>query len=94
MLFCLLLAIAGRTSGQDLLIGNLRPCQDLGADPDPSNPTDNLSCPRLDNILQCYPEAQLCDGVQDCLTGSDEGVDIVALYCGTGKLSICHMIQV
>jgi len=84
----LLLAVVQRVAGQDLLIGNSRPCEDVvGADPDPNNPTDNLSCPRLDTELQCYPEAQLCDGVEQCAGGSDEGTNLVALTC-EGKLVI------
>ena len=86
---CLFLAVAHRVAGQDLRLGNLRPCQDPGADPDASNPEDNLSCPRLDQVLQCYSEAQLCNGVEDCDGGSDEGADLVALECGklsTGRL--------
>lgn len=82
VLFCLLLAIAGHAAGQDLLFGNLRPCQDPPADPDPNNPSDNLSCPRLDNILQCFSEAQFCNGVEDCTGGTDEGLNLVALDCG------------
>lgn len=90
VLCCFLLAVARRAVGQDLLIGNWRPCQDPGSDPDPDNPTDNLSCPRLDSILQCYPLSQLCNRVQDCDGGSDEGSDLVALECS--KLSASHII--
>lgn len=86
----LFLAVAHRVVGQDLQIGNRRPCQDPGFDPDPNNPEDNLSCPLLNpNLLQCYSEAQLCDGDEFCDGGSDEGDNVVALECGklsTGRL--------
>ena len=87
VLFCLLLALAQRAAGQDLLIGNQRPCQDPASDPDPNNPTDNLSCPRLDTVLQCYGQDQLCDGTRQCDGGSDEGDNLVALTCA-GKLTL------
>jgi len=79
----LLLAVVQRAAGQDLLIGSLRPCEvDSATDPDPNNPTDNLSCPRLDDDLQCYSQAQLCNNQTDCMGGSDEGENLVALDCG------------
>ena len=83
VLLSLLLAVVQRAAGQDLLIGNLRPCEvDPAADPDSNNPTDNLSCPRLDDALQCYSQGQLCNGTEDCMGGSDEGENLVALDCG------------
>ena len=90
VLLSLLLAVVQRAACQDLLIGNLRPCQDPAADPDPNNPADNLSCPRLDGVLQCYPQSELCNSppgprnvsFEVCLGGSDEGADLVALDCG------------
>lgn len=51
-------------------IGFARPCGE-----------DNLSCPRLDEALQCYTQAELCNGIQDCDGGSDEGQDLVSLEC-------------
>ena len=42
---------------------------------------DNLSCPRLDNALQCYTQAQLCNRIQDCAGGSDEGMNLISLAC-------------
>lgn len=42
---------------------------------------DNLSCPRLDDALQCYTQAELCNGVQDCAGGSDEGMNLISLEC-------------
>ena len=92
VVFSLLLAVAQRAAGQDLLIGNLRPCQDPASDPDSINPTDNLSCPRLDSALQCYRQDQLCDGTEQCVGGADEGVDLIALACN-GKLAIKYRIK-
>ena len=54
----------------------------LGQNPD-ENAIDNLSCPNLNpNELDCYSQAQLCDGITDCTGGSDEGNNIVSLVCG------------
>ena len=48
-----------------------------------ANPTtfDNLSCPRLDGVLQCYPRSELCDTNSFCTGGSDEGTGLVSLDC-------------
>ena len=85
VLVYLLLAVVQRTVGQNIFIGNDLPCElsaeDEGEDPDPNNDRDNLSCPRSDNVLQCYSRGMLCDGNQDCTGGSDEGVN-TALECG------------
>ena len=43
--------------------------------------TDNLSCPRTDGVLQCYPRSELCNGVEFCDDGSDEGRSLDALDC-------------
>ena len=97
VLFCLLLAVVRRAAGQGL-IGVDLPCQDPSEDPDSSNPLDNLSCPRLDDELQCYSVNELCDGVILCQGGSDEGGEeggIASLECGkcdanlTGCLCRC-----
>ena len=82
VLVCLLLAVVQRTVGQSLIIGNDLPCEQPGEDPDPNNDRDNLSCPRLDGVLQCYSRDMLCDGVQFCQGGSDEGTNLNALECG------------
>ena len=46
---------------------------------------DNLSCPRFVNIsqrpLECYVWEDLCDGVEFCEDGTDEGRNIVSLEC-------------
>lgn len=45
---------------------------------------DNLSCPRKDPVnepLQCYTTAELCDGVAFCADRSDEGGAVAALGC-------------
>ena len=82
LLFAVLSIVCRRTFAQDEIIGNSRPCERPGNDPDPNNPTDNLSCPNLDpNTLQCYRQDQLCDGVTNCIGGSDESTDLVALQC-------------
>ncbi len=46
-------------------------------------PPDNLSCPRNDpnnDPLECYQTAELCNGVNFCDDGSDEG-GVAALDC-------------
>ncbi len=45
-------------------------------------PPDNLSCPRDDvnDPLECYQTAQLCNGIDFCDDGSDEG-GVAALDC-------------
>ena len=80
VLFCLLLAVVRRASGQGL-IGIALPCQDPNVDPDQDNPRDNFSCPRFDGMLQCYSFDELCDGDAFCASGSDEGMDLIALEC-------------
>ena len=45
------------------------------------NVPDNLSCPRLDGQLQCYSRNELCNQVQFCADGSDEGNSLRALDC-------------
>ena len=83
VLVCLLLAVVKRTVGQSLSIGNDLPCEQPGEDPDDTHDRDNLSCPLLDpNELACYSRAMLCDGVEDCVGGSDEGTSLIALQCG------------
>ena len=80
-LLCLLLAVVRRTAGQGTIGGSL-PCEAAGQDPDANNDADNLSCPNLDpNVLQCYSEAELCNGNNFCNGGSDEGTNLVALEC-------------
>ena len=88
LLFAALSIIARRTFAQDLNIGNARPCQQSGADPDPNNAEDNLSCPNVNpNILMCYSRAQLCDGSTFCNGGSDEGANLVALECANSRFA-------
>lgn len=80
-LLCLLLAVVRRAAGQGTIGGSL-PCEGPGQNPDPNNDADNLSCPNTDQtILQCYSEAELCNGIPFCNGGSDEGTDLVALDC-------------
>ncbi len=46
-------------------------------------PPDNLSCPRdnpLTDPLECYQTAELCNGVDFCDDGTDEG-GVAALDC-------------
>ena len=82
VLVCLLLAVVQRTVGQSLTIGNDLPCEQSGVDPDANNDRDNLSCPRVDDVLQCYSRDMLCDGTEFCQGGSDEGENLNALECG------------
>ena len=48
---------------------------------------DNLSCPRIGSLseipLMCYTFGELCDGVELCAGGSDEGrnTTIISLEC-------------
>ena len=48
------------------------------------NVSDNLSGPpslESDGLLRCYSQNELCNQVQFCSTGSDEGNNVVALDC-------------
>ena len=82
LLFSVLSVVGRRTFAQDAIIGNSRPCEQLGSDHNSSNPTDNLSCPNINpNILECYRRDQLCNGLDDCTGGSDESTNLVALQC-------------
>ena len=70
LLFCLFTVVARRVAGQGA-VARLLPCG-----------VDNLSCPNTDqSILECYPFTQLCDTIEQCDGGSDEGTDLVALEC-------------
>ena len=44
----------------------------------PTNSTlpcgDDLSCPRVGNITQCFNRSELCNMVEFCSDGSDEGL--------------------
>ena len=46
---------------------------------------DNLSCPRIGNLsqipLQCFTRQELCNGIDFCSSGTDEGTDIASLKC-------------
>ena len=68
-LYLLLAALALPSLGQ-APIGDQTPCGE-----------DNLSCPRIDDDLQCYNKTMLCDGTQFCSGGSDEGANLVSLDC-------------
>ena len=78
ILYLLLAAIfLPSTLGQGS-IGNELPCG-----------VDNLSCPRIENTpLECYNMTMLCDGMDFCTGGSDEGRNLVSLDCKC--LSLCH----
>ena len=81
LLIFILSLIARRGSGQGI-IGATFPCEDLIPNPNPNDNTDNLSCPNTDqSVLVCYPRSELCNDVQFCAGGSDEGRDLVALDC-------------
>lgn len=67
---CLLLAAIAMPSLGQGPIGNETPCGE-----------DNLSCPRIDQTLQCYNKTMLCDGTPFCSGGSDEGANLVSLDC-------------
>ena len=43
--------------------------------------SDNLSCPNVNGTLLCYPRSELCNGVEFCDDGSDEGRSLNALDC-------------
>ena len=67
----LLLAMFLLSAGQNITIGNLKPCGD-----------DNLSCPNVNaSILECYRSSQICDRIQNCTGGTDESFGIVSLQC-------------
>ena len=79
LLLCLALHLQGITSQlhpRVLEIGNDLPCEE-----------DNFSCPRIGNLsvipLLCYTREELCDGVELCEGGSDEGDDdtLASLEC-------------
>lgn len=42
---------------------------------------ENLSCPQTDGVLQCLSLSQICDGVEDCNNGADEGRSLNSLNC-------------
>lgn len=37
---------------------------------------DNLSCPRADNVTQCFSRSDLCNLVTVCPDGADEGLPV------------------
>ena len=89
-LFYVLLAVAQRVAGQGL-IGRDFPCEAPGEDPDPNFAEDNLSCRNIDpSILECYPRAELCNGVAFCSDRSDEGLASQGLECR--KSSYCSYL--
>ena len=65
-------------------IGSVLPCGE-----------DNLSCPRIGNLseipLMCYPWEELCNGMEVCEGGSDEGrnTTIISLECKLIRLQCC-----
>ena len=79
VLTVLVLAVAVSVQAQDLTIANDDPCAvSLGV----PSPSDNLSCEfSTPGQEACYARSQLCNGVNFCLTGSDEGDNIAALDC-------------
>ena len=80
VLFFLLLAVVQRASGQGS-IGSELPCEADGENPDPDN-LDNFSCPIPNQaILECYSRAQVCDGMNFCEGGADEGITTASLEC-------------
>ena len=62
----LLLNLINYVFGQGA-IGNQDTCLDEQSVP------DNLSCPRIDGVLQCIPRSILCDNTEQCPSGADEG---------------------
>lgn len=62
-------------------IETLDPCAMEGqlTVPPGRNFSDNLSCPRTvlsrNNRMQCFNQSELCNGIEFCDMGSDEGVD-------------------
>ena len=72
---CILLLLVSKVVPQDSrqFIG-----RNLCAERTNGTTTDNLSC--LDNN-ECFPRAQLCDGVNNCVDGSDEGIGNAAIIC-------------
>ena len=85
VMLLLLLAVARRVAGQGI-IGALFPCEEPGEDPDDTNPVDNFSCPIVTGALVCYNTSQLCDDVDFCAGGSDEGNNLVALECKFSRM--------
>ena len=78
VLAVLVLSVAVSVQAQNLTIANYDPCAaQLGQ----ASPSDNLSCEFSTTGLRCYPRSQLCNGVNFCVTGSDEGDNIAALDC-------------
>ena len=54
-------------------------CLNLGT----SGIEDNLSCPDVaEQTGTCFPRGALCDGVQNCSSGIDEGDTLATLACG------------
>ena len=63
----LVLLILRRVDTQNNVTGFALPCGD-----------DNLSCPTTG---RCLTTDQLCDGIDDCPGGIDEGDDFASLDC-------------
>ena len=82
-LACLVLALVCCGESQDIPqeaedIGNDDPCASiLGV----ASPSDNLSCEFSSGDTECYFLSDLCNGINDCFTMSDEGNNIAALDC-------------